>query len=217
MPTTVEEIFAKILDKEPDGKIKWCDILKHDIPKQKGIYIIALDKPKCSPDFCENIIEEWISLAKNILIDGKSATVPAIMDRLGAFWYPDETILYIGQTSGGNQTLKKRLRQFYKHKLSESRPHRGGHWLKTLSNLNDLNVYWGIVEGEEPYEIELKMIEYFSDRVSEDSRESLFDKDMPIPFANLEVRNKRKKHGIKNQTVKILQRSRYSSVSKRFM
>lgn len=186
MPTSVYQIFVDILRKEPDGKIKWSNIKAYDIPKQKGIYIIAMESPMCSPEFSDAAISEWMSLAENMLIDEESPSVYDIKVRLDGFWYPDETILYIGKTSGDNQTLRKRLFQFYWHKLGKNSPHRGGHWIKTLSNLNDLNVYWGIVEDEDPYEIEQQMLEYFLHRVSNDSRESLHDQDLPIPHIEQE-------------------------------
>lgn len=64
-----------------------------------------------------------------------------------------------------------------------------------------MNVYWSVVKDEDPYEIEQQMIEYFSHGVSDKSRAALFDQNMAIPFANLELRNLRKIHGFKNQTI----------------
>lgn len=201
MPTSVNQIFVDILGREPDGKIKWKDIIKSDIPQRNGIYIIALEDAICSIESSDIAIKDWMSLATNILINGQSPSAYDIKERLDEFWYPDEIILYIGKTSGATQNLKIRLSQFYRHILGKKSPHRGGHWIKTLSCLNELNVYWGIVEDEDPYEIEQQMIEYFLQRVSEDSRDSLYDRELPIPFANLEFWNIRKRHGFRNQTV----------------
>ena len=193
-------MFIDILGREPDGVIKWSKIKDYNIPNKKGVYIIALSEPLRSPIISDIAIREWMSKADNMLLDNKKPSKDDIKNRLEEFWYPDEKIIYIGKTSGNNQTLRKRLCQYYRHQLGKRSPHRGGHWIKALLDFDELDVYWGIVEDDDPYEIEQQMMDYFSQGVSEESKQFLHDQDLLIPFANLECWKRKKKHGFRNQT-----------------
>jgi len=201
MPTDINRMFIDVLGRKADGEIKWSQIMDSNIPRKIGVYVISLNEPVCSPEFCDVAISQWMNRAANMTIDGLAPTIESIKTRLSGFWYRDEIILYIGQTSRGQQNLRRRLRQFYNHQLGNGRPHSGGLWIKTLSNINHLNVHWAIVENGDPYKSEQEMLGYFLERVSEESRQRLFDQDLPIPFANLKYKNIIKKHGFRNQTI----------------
>lgn len=197
----ISDLLCLIDEKKPIEKAKWRDIPNSIILDTPGVYIVSLDFLTAEPELSDVLIEGWINLATNMRIDGQTPTIQKIRDRLSSFWIPDETILYIGQTTG--QTLRRRITQFYNHTVGCSRPHRGGQWLHTLADLGDLNVHWCTVNN--PIEAEQKMLKCFMDNVSKESRNRLFDPDTPLPFANLEYQTPghrcRKNHQIKHQTV----------------
>lgn len=181
------------------GPVKW----RTTLPSEKtGIYIITL--PEISSHFVTlpqapidiAIVRTWLNRVPKLLLDGIRPSVSALAERISNFWIPDEIILYIGQTSAA---LTCRTKQFYGHRLGNRSPHKGGHWLKTLSNLDKLNIYW--IEQDDAFALEQDMLNYFMKQVSEESRNNLFDPSLPLPFANLEIKIpslRRKKHGIKN-------------------
>jgi hypothetical protein len=110
---------------------------------------------------------------------------------------PDETILYIGKAG---TSLNTRVNQFYNHILGNSKPHRGGHWLKTLDNLADLNIYLTATHDEPAHEVESRCLKIFIDNVSTETREKLVDPMNPFPFANLEFpKGVKKNHNLQDQ------------------
>ena len=87
--------------------------------------------------------------------------------------------------------------------LGERRPHRGGHWLYTLRELQDLYLFYSeIPDTRHENEVKLRMLEDFIESTGNISLKSL-------PWANLELKFKgfplrlgisgRKEHGIGKQ------------------
>ncbi len=107
----------------------------------------------------------------------------------------DETILYIGKVE--KQFLSIRLDQFFYYKIGRRSPHKGGYWLKCLDNLNQLYVH--LIPTNNSHDIEERMLQSFMNNVSKVSRMRLIDKELPLPFANLQLRpGMIKKHGLQN-------------------
>lgn len=145
-----------------------------------------------------NILKEWIDKVEGFTID-KSLIhdFELIKNRLSQFWLNDESILYIGkaQIRKRGKGLGNRIQEYYDTVFGEKKPHAGGHWIKTLSNLKDLYVYY--IECSNSPKIENDMMKIFESSVSETSRKQLFGTGVILPFANLEDGNKiRKKHGL---------------------
>jgi hypothetical protein len=114
-------------------------------------------------------------------------------NRLQSYWLPDENILYIGQTENN---LRQRIQQFYKTELGQSKPHAGGHWIKTLTILPQTSVHY--LSTTNSVEIEEQLLTLFSASVSLTSKQFLDDPGCALPFGNLQLnRSRRKKHGIK--------------------
>lgn len=196
MPTEVNDLFVNVIGKEPDGVVKWGESFECKTP---GTYVISMDKPISEIPISEEKILNWINSVTNLTLDNSHPSTDDIIQRLTGFWFPDETILYIGQTT--NKTVTQRVRQFYRHQLGHRSPHRGGHWIKTLADIDYLNVYWASVNNENPEDVEKSMLEEFMNSVSGETLDNLYDQRFPIPFANLEYCHKKKPHGFKNQTV----------------
>ena len=112
---------------------------------------------------------------------------------MGEFWLPDETVVYIGMT---NLSIGGRVGAFVKTALGDRRPHSGGHWLKTLTVLPELRVWWAPTAAPEEYEDAL--LSAFAQGVSPAAKAALRDSSVVLPWANLQAAtDERKQHGIK--------------------
>lgn len=195
MPTSVVKLFGS-LRLSIEGPVKWGQHAPADEP---GVYVVSLSpdpndiKTKTSPAPIDlDSVRNWIGKVPTLVLDGDPPTPETLKERISKFWLPDETVLYIGQT---NRTLRRRIDELYIHKLGEKRPHSGGHWLKTLSILERLYVFWACT----PAHIKFKklMLKKFMENVSHKTEANPYASKLPLPFANLELtKGERKKHGI---------------------
>ena len=172
-----------------------------------GIYIVSTSQnPTINDNLFEsipinnNILEFWLNKVKTLQLDGNtSPTVSQLRDRLNKFWLPDESILYIGQTEC-SKGIKRRVSQYYRTELGERKPHAGGHWIKTLSILNELFVHY--FPDNTPTQTEKNLLRTFVGQVSEQTLVNLRDRNLPIPFANLELeKGNIKNHGISKSKI----------------
>jgi phosphatidate phosphatase PAH1 len=198
MPTSVNQLEDKFQLKYLKS-FKWGTSF---IENKNGIYIISTSKDKDFLPVYENQIvfnetqiNLWMANAPNIQMNGKKPSKLDLIKHLNGFWLPDETILYIGKAE--KQTLSERICQFYNHKVGKKSPHKGGYWLKLLQNLNELYVH--VYSTKESHVIEQEMLKLFIANVSESTKSNLIDKDLCLPFANLQLRSRViKSHGLKN-------------------
>jgi hypothetical protein len=128
------------------------------------------------------LVQEWIEYVATFTFDGKPRPSPsAVAAFIKQFWLPDESILYIGKAT----CLEDRLGQLRGHHLGNPSPHKGGHWLKTLSNLDRLHVFFCQCDSvQEAEDSEDEALALFASQVSARTRKRLYNPDMPIPFAN---------------------------------
>lgn len=199
MPTYVNQIFQGA-GKEVLGQVKWGQKINCNAP---GVYVVAMtnyvDKMICCDEaqISKKFVNDWVNYVPKILLDNSKPKTEELVKRLKMFWIPDETILYIGKAG---TSLKTRVDQYYRTKLGDPKPHRGGHWIKTLENLSDLNIFWTTSEGETAHDVEDRFLNIFVQNVSQESKKILLDPDHPFPFANLEYpKGTRKNHGLQNQ------------------
>jgi hypothetical protein len=140
-------------------------------------------------------IAQLLAVRPELTLDGRRPSRRGLVERISAFWLPDETIVYVGLAT----SLRSRVRGFYKTPIGAKRPHSGGWFLKALANANRFYVHFARVADFDAAEI--AMLEEFVGRVSPSTRAALADPEHPWPFGNLEVRRGgrkiRKRHGIK--------------------
>jgi hypothetical protein len=139
-------------------------------------------------------IQELLAVRPELTLDGRRPSPAELASRIAAFWLPDEPILYMGLAT----SLRTRVGSFYRTPIGARRPHSGGWFLKTLSNLESLYVHSASAADFDTAERD--MLEAFVAHVSPPTRTALADPDHPWPFANLELRRGgqkiRKVHGI---------------------
>jgi len=201
MATIINELI-KHFNLPKSKMVQWNE----KIPTEKeGIYIVSLsgdpglnngilNKIPISKD----IIDKWIKKVNGFEID-KELTFDSdkIVERLSQFWLPDENIIYIGKAPirSNGKGIGNRVKEFYNTDYGEKRPHAGGHWIKALTVLNKLKVHYILCDNSG--EIEIKLLKYFIDNVSGESKQILRDKELMLPFANLELKKGQiKNHGL---------------------
>lgn len=196
MPSTVQELLNSA-DLKLAGRVRWSESVPS---RSQGVYLVSLSD---SPDVNNGILDSapislekvraWIDQVSTIRLDGVTRpTSEALASRLAGFWLPDESVLYIGMTT---RPLSERVGAYYRTALGKRSPHAGGLWIKTLSNLDQLYVYYA--DCSDPEGKEEKLIGTFVDNVSTATRSRLLDPAHPFPFANLEYPQRiRKQHGI---------------------
>jgi hypothetical protein len=201
MPSTVSGLFSKV-GLSIAGQVIWGETVPENGP---GVYIVAISSnPSIEPErlyepapISNTAIKYWIRKVPRIELDGRKPSVSALAARLKRFWLPDESVLYIGKT---DKPLRSRVGDFYRTPLGDRRPHAGGHWLKTLSIIDNLTIFWALTHKAE--EKEKRMLKLFMQQVSELTRKNLCDPFLPLLFANIELdKSQRKRHGIKGPTL----------------
>ena len=184
MPSTVSQLVASE-GIELTGKVRWGEAVEeHSL----GIYIVSLSDSEHdnkgildSAPISIEAIRSWIHKIPTLTLDSKeNPRAEAVRDRLAEFWMPDENILYVGKTDA---SLHKRVRDYYHTELGEPGPHAGGRWIRTLSNLHQLFIYYAICS--DPSSIEGRVLRRFMSGVTDSSLSSLRDRGVPLPFANL--------------------------------
>ena len=180
------------------GVVSWGDPVPEARP---GVYLVSssadpLDSigliDEYSPNF--DVLSQLKALIPDIAVDGLSASVEQIAQRLSQFWIPDTPILYIGLAG---TSIRRRVNQYYSTKVGANSPHSGGWWLKTMTNLDDLYVHFAATIDSRA--AEQRMIDTFADSVPTNVGQQLFDSERIAPFANVEVKKgRRKQHGLNN-------------------
>jgi len=211
MPMSIRELFRGV-------GLNVAGIAGYGSPVREGrpgVYVVAntADVDTCAgcgfqPTLSMDRIAEWIRRVPAMHLAGspQQPAPEALRMRLLEFWLPDEPVLYIGKagtTAPSYRSIKDRVADLYDHVLGDRRPHRGGHWLKTLGDLDRKFIFWGVVtDGRSPDQVESEMLAHFVSGVSPNSKAALRDRLRPFPWADLEhPKGNRKNHGILNQTL----------------
>ncbi|MYB34063.1 MAG: GIY-YIG nuclease family protein [Gammaproteobacteria bacterium] len=194
MPSTISELLD-VAHLRLIGMVPWGEPPEY---AESGVYIISLsDDPDSNSRIWRkapidhDVLKRWLLQVPEMKLDDQiNPSTDALASRLAKFWLPDESILYIGQS----KQTRKRVKQYYRTPIGRSSPHRGGHWIKTLHVLKETFVYFA--ESPNPKESEFMLQDAFVKRVSSATQMRL---ELPLPFANLELSGKRKKHGLSRQ------------------
>ena len=173
-----------------------------NLKNEYGVYIISTSS---DPDYLPtsdtpvkfdlNQIQLWLKNAPQIRLDGRTPTINELIQNFKRCWLPNETIVYMGKAE--KQHLSARIKQFYRHEIGMSRPHKGGYWLKLMAEPRPLFIHQILSKDSDG--LERKLLSTFMEGVSEQSRSALRDASLPLPFANLQFTpGTIKKHGLKD-------------------
>lgn len=188
-PTALELMRAAGL--MPDGPVTWGQPVRSRAP---GIFVVELTAGAESAPIDSRAVLAWLQRVPDLRLDGERPAQAALAARLASFWLPRQRILYVGRTS---KSLGGRVGAAYATRLGDRRPHPGGHWLKTLTGLERLRVWWA--ETEAPEEYEDALLALFAEGVPVADRGTLPANTPLLPWAVLETAlGERRETGISN-------------------
>ena len=144
------------------------------------MFVVELPAPRATAPIELTRIGKWIERVETLRLDGKPPTSRALAARLAAFWLPSQVVLYVGATP---TSIANRVRALRETTLGDRRPHSGGHWLQTLTGLEQARIWWAATDAIEEYEDAL--LTAFGEGVPAAERAGLPDRDVVLPFANL--------------------------------
>jgi transcription elongation factor GreA len=160
-----------------DGPLPWG----RPVPgRSPGVFVVELPGPLPAAPIELTRVGKWLERVPGLMLDGARPTSRALAARLGAFWLPSQTVIYIGATEA---TISGRLAAMERTVLGDRRPFSGGHWLHTLRTLSTARVWWTPTAAVEEYEDAL--LAAFAATIPEAERAALPDRDVVLPFANL--------------------------------
>lgn len=129
---TLRDVFAAA-GLEPIGPVPWGTDVSEGLP---GVYVVAL--------------VETVDMSCPQLMHARVCKDPRMEDR----WQVGQSIIYIGRT---RRSLRKRIKEFYKHDYGDPKPHSGGQEVLCLEC--DLWIYWA--STDDPEGAEHMMIEHY--------------------------------------------------------
>ena len=196
MPSTVQSIL-KAVGVTRSGVAQWGERLEPPNPGEPGtgIYVVALtsrlnrvDGTLVKAPIANAALDTLLRRRPGLSIDGTTPTRQVLARRVQTFWFPDETILYIGlagpRKNHAGRELPHRVGEYAKTRLGAKSPHAGGWPLLTLSNLEQLSVHYAYCE--DVVTAEHDALKQFADHVSTTSRAAMPHYLKVMPFANME-------------------------------
>ncbi len=172
-----------------DGPVLWGARVRSGRP---GVFIVELPAPLPQAPIDLSTVGRWIDRVPSLKLDGRRPVGKELSARLGSFWIPEQTILFIGSTAG---SVGGRIASIAATPLGDRRPYAGAHWLRTLRNFEQLRVWWS--ETDAPEEYEDALMTAFGEQVDPASAARLPDRSVILPFANLQTATgERKGHGV---------------------
>jgi transcription elongation factor GreA len=174
-PSTADLLRSVGLD--IDGPARWGT---KPTTRAAGIFAIEAESATRSAQFDIVEVRRWLERSPQLLIDGERPTDSGLAERIGSFWVPGQTLLYVGRTT---KSLSSRVAALYGTELGNRRPHSGGHWLKTVRNQNKLRLWWA--ETDAPEEYEDALLAAFVESIPAEVRKKLPDGGPTLPWANL--------------------------------
>jgi transcription elongation factor GreA len=160
-----------------DGPAVWGRPVQAQGP---GVFVVEAPAPQASAPIELTRVGKWIERVETLRLDGEVPTSKAVAARLGSFWLPSQTVLFIGSS---DVSVARRVAAIAKTELGDRRPAAGGHWLKTLRSLDGLKVWWAATAATEEYEDAL--LAAFAAGVPEADLAPLPDRSVILPWANL--------------------------------
>ena len=148
-----------------------------------GVFIAELPSAPNEAPLDHAALRRWLEHVPELTLDGQPPDARTLAGRLADFWLPEEPIVFIGRSS---RSIGQRIAAMFVTPLGDAKPSSLGYWLKTLSSLPSVRIWWAETDAVEEYE------------------DALFDEvaarnDGHVPFANLSSASRGvRRHGLAN-------------------
>ena len=183
--------LLRALDLMLDGPAVWGAPVRSSRP---GVFVVELPEPIAEPPIDHTLLRQWLERVSTLTVDGASPTPRDLALRLGAYWLPGETVLYIGSTA---KSIGGRVAALVATELGDRRPFGSAYRLRTLRDIGRLRVWWA--ETGAPEEYADALMTAFAAAVDPASVARLPDPALVLPFANVEAPDgRREDHGIRD-------------------
>jgi len=160
-----------------DGPAVWG----RPVPAQgPGVFVVELPAPLASAPLELARIGKWVERVPGLRLDGEPPTSKAVAARLGSFWLPSQTVLYVGTSE---VSVGRRVAAIARTELGDRRPNAGPYWLQTLRSLDGVRIWWAPTAATEEYEDAL--LAAFAAGVPDADLAALPDRTVVLPWANL--------------------------------
>ena len=146
MPPINTPDLLRSLGLSVDGPARWGAPVPSRAP---GIIVVELPGGADSAPIDLQALRRWIDRVPSLMIDGAQPTPQVLQKRLASEWSAGQPILFVGRST---RAIGQRLSAIYNTTLGDVKPTSAGHWLKTLSKLGDLRVWWAETPAFEEYE-----------------------------------------------------------------
>ena len=184
-------VLLRSVGLEPVGPVLWGTAPRSS---RSGVYVVETREALREAPIDRVLVEGWLERVPTLHLDGSRPTAARLAERLGEFWVPEQRIVYIGLTTA---SLDRRVKDYYRTPLGDRKPHAGGHWIRTLRGVGDLDVWWS--ETDAPGEFEDELLTGFAGLIPKAIRSRVRGSDVALlPFANKQNASGtiRKPHGI---------------------
>ena len=173
-----------------DGPAAWGTRVRSNRP---GVYLVELPAAPDSAPVDFDAVGQWLDRVPTLTLDGVRPTGRELAARLHRFWLPHQPVLYVGMSAA---SLGARLDAFARTPLGDKRPYAGGYWVKALSGLDRMRIWWAETDAAEEYLDGL--LDAFAAGVPSEVAGATLDPSVVLPFANLQAPDgRRKQHGIR--------------------
>ncbi len=159
----------------PDGPARWGAPIRASGP---GVFVVEWPAMLDRAPVDISAVGTWLARVPTLLVDGERPTGKALAARLGAWWLPGETVVFVGSA----RSLAKRLDAQVRTPLGDARPNPAGQWLKALRGFDATRIWWAATDAAEEYEDAL--LEAFAAAVPAARAAGLPDASLVLPFAN---------------------------------
>ena len=183
--------LLRALDLMLDGPAVWGAPVRSSRP---GVFVVELPEPATEPPIDHTLLRGWLERVPTLTLDGATPTPRDLATRLGTYWLPGETVLYIGSTT---RSIGGRVAALVATELGDRRPFGSAYRLRTLRDIAKLRVWWAETNASEEYADALMTA--FAAGVDPASVARLSDRALVLPFANVEAPDgRREEHGMRD-------------------
>ncbi|MEO8437854.1 MAG: transcription elongation factor GreA [Chloroflexota bacterium] len=162
-----------------DGPAVWG----RPVPAQgPGVFVVELPAPLPAAPIELTKVGKWLERVGTLRLDREVPTSKALAARIGSFWLPSQTVVYIGASEA---SVARRVAAMARTELGDRRPAAGGHWLKTLRSLDGVKLWWAATDA--PVEYEDALLAAFAAGVPGADLAALPDQGVVLPWANLRM------------------------------
>jgi transcription elongation factor GreA len=163
-----------------DGPVVWGSPGRQVPARGAGVFVVELVSPAARAPIELTRVGKWIERVATLTLDGERPTSKALAARMGDFWLPSQTVVYVGSTTS---SIGARIAAMQRTALGDRRPQPAGHWLHAFEPRTGMRVWW--TETDAPEEYEDALLAAFATSVPAEDVAGLPAGAVVLPWANL--------------------------------